>query len=117
HQIAAVIEAAMQLSPKAMGDTAFDTLRAIVDGAASVDVGLGVLMWFQAGAAGGKAPASMIEVPRGEGVPHHVYVTADPAMLDAELWSGGPVINTVVADALRIASGKVKSRSVTTMSD
>lgn len=103
-RLAIVLEAGMQLCAPGGGDSAF--LSEVANGKASITVGSGVLLWFQAGAStsDGKK-ADWLDVP-GTDEDRHVEVRVDPAAFDEFYWgdsAGGP--HGIVSEALTCAMG------------
>lgn len=103
-RLAIVLEAGMQLCAPEGGAQASSLLSDVAAGKASLEVGKGALLWFQAGAsmADGRQ-AAWIDIA-GTDEDRHVEVRIDPAAFDEFYWgnqAGGP--HAVVSEALTCA--------------
>lgn len=112
-RLAIVLEAGMQLCSPEKGGQDSSVLSDIASGKASIDIGKGALLWFQAGAStvDGKK-AVWIDIP-GTDENRHVEVRVDPAAFDEFYWGGqvgGP--HGVVSEALACAMGGHISENV-----
>lgn len=86
QQLSSVLDAALQLSPIESASIATRVLASTAAGTANIDVGKGLLVWFQAGASmpdGAKAAVEEPFCPQNE---ERVDVWIDPAFYDEEFW-------------------------------
>jgi hypothetical protein len=103
-RLAIVLEAGMQLCAPEKGAQASSLLSDVAGGKASIEVGKGVLLWFQAGASMADGKKAVWADVAGTDEDRHVEVRIDPAAFDEFYWddqSGGP--HRVVSEALMCA--------------
>lgn len=113
-RLAIVVEAGLQLCAHSVGAAQAKMLHDIAEGAAQVDVGKGLLLWYQAGGTtpgGDNLEVTEIDGADGEG---HLEVRIDPSAYDECYWGeleGEPHI--AVCDALeRAMATSIMTREV-----
>jgi hypothetical protein len=86
QQLAAILEAAIQLSPKADTNDLSEVMKTVASGEANLCVGKGLLLWYQAGATLEGGLKAGFEETYGPPESRRVDVWIDPAAHDTEYW-------------------------------
>jgi hypothetical protein len=104
QRLAALIDAAGQLSAVSQGDLAL-VCKELAEGSASVEIGKGLLCWFQARATTADGASASFEEVSGDSASRRVDVRIDPAAFEACYWRDeyGPP-HQCFAEAMGVAS-------------
>jgi hypothetical protein len=109
QRLAALLDAAVQLSPK-HSPNASKLLSSVASGMARVELGKGVLVWYQAGGTGIEGAKAEWDEVSGTIETQRVEVKVDPAAFDDAMWGAADgACHTVICEALdnaSIASGE-----------
>ena len=104
QRLAALLDAAIQLSPMQSPD-ASHLLSSIASGMAHVELGKGVLVWYQAGGSGIDGAKAEWDEIAGTLETQRIEVRIDPAAFDAAMWgTADDACHSVIREALDSAS-------------
>lgn len=106
QRLAAVLDAAIQLGSGNPESAGGGLLASIASGEADVELGKGVLLWYQARASSIDGSRASWDEISGAAANHRNDVRVDPAAFDASFWGGEDgLAHRVVREALDDASG------------